>query len=73
MLDFLAAIDKRSRPVADIEAGPHLDRQLHPGQPGHADRPAAGLRPGEARVVTGDAEATKLLRRPYREPWQHPA
>ncbi len=25
------------------------------------------------KVVTGDAEATKLLKRPYRKPWQHPA
>ena len=39
MLDFLAAIEKRSRPVADIEARPHLHRQLHPGQRGHGDRP----------------------------------
>ena len=47
MLDFLAAIEKRSRPVADIEAGPHLDRELHPGQPVDEDRPPAGLRSGE--------------------------
>jgi len=26
----------------------------------------------EKRVVTGDAEATALLRRPYRAPWVHP-
>ena len=25
------------------------------------------------RVAVGDPEATKLLRKPYRAPWQHPA
>jgi hypothetical protein len=24
------------------------------------------------RIVVGDPEATGLLRRPYRTPWQHP-
>jgi len=24
------------------------------------------------RIVVGDAEMTALLRRPYRQPWQHP-
>jgi hypothetical protein len=39
-----------------------------------------GLRLGRAivydpakRQVVGDPEATKLLRRPYRAPWKHPA
>ena len=26
----------------------------------------------KTRQVVGDAEATRLLRRPYRKPWQHP-
>jgi hypothetical protein len=26
----------------------------------------------KARTVVGDAEASKLLRRGYRAPWQHP-
>ena len=34
MNDFLAAIATRGKPVADIEEGLHLDRELHPGQPG---------------------------------------
>ena len=27
----------------------------------------------QQHIVVDDPEATKLLRRPYREPWQHPA
>jgi predicted dehydrogenase len=71
LLDFLAAIAQRGRPVADIEEGhistascilANLAMQL--GRPLVYDP--------KQRVVTGDAEATKLLRRPYRAPWRHP-
>ncbi len=71
MLDFLAAIDQRSRPVADIEQGhistascilANLAMQL--GRPLSYDP--------QKREVVGDDAATKLLRRPYRSPWQHP-
>jgi len=72
MLDFLQAVEKRSRPVADIEEGhistascilANLSMQLG-GRPLVYD-PAQ-------RIVVGDEEATALLRRPYRNPWQHP-
>jgi predicted dehydrogenase len=71
MLDFLAAIDKRSTPVADIEQGyisttscilANLSMQL--GRSLIWD-------PVKHQVV-GDAEANRLLRRPYRKPWIHP-
>ncbi len=71
MRDFLAAVDKRSRPVADIEQGhistascilANLAMQL--GRPVSYD-PAA-------RQIVNDAEANKLLRREYRAPWQRP-
>ena len=71
MLDFLAAIEKRSRPVADIEQGhistascilANISMQL--GRPLTYD-PAK-------RIVVGDEAATKLLRREYRSPWKHP-
>ena len=71
MQNFLRAIENNSRPVADIEEGhistascilANLSMQL--GRPLHYD-PAK-------RVVTGDAEATKLLQRPYRGQWKHP-
>jgi len=71
MKDFLAAIGKRSKPVADIEQGyissascilanmsMHLGRSL-----------TWDSAKGE---VVHDDEANKLLRRPYRSPWGHP-
>ena len=71
MLDFLAAIEKRSRPVADIETG-HISTAscilanlaMDLGRPVVYDP--------QQRLVVGDAAATTLLRRPYRTPWQHP-
>ena len=71
MLDFLAAIDKNSRPVADIAEG-HISTascilanlSMQTGRPLVYD-PAK-------RIITGDREATALLQRPYRQPWKHP-
>lgn len=71
MLDFLSAIEKKSRPVADIEEG-HISTascilanlSMQTGRPIIYD-PAK-------KIITGDTEATKLLRRAYRQPWLHP-
>lgn len=71
MKDLLAAIEKRSRPVADIEQG-HISTascilanlSLQLGRTLYFD-PAQ-------HIVKGDEEATRLLRRPYRAPWVHP-
>ena len=71
MKDFLSAIEKRSRPVADIEQGhissascilANLSMKLGRTLVWDADK-------GQ---VAGDAEANALLRRPYRSPWVHP-
>jgi predicted dehydrogenase len=71
MRDWLAAIDARSRPVADVEQGyisttacilANLSMKL--GRSLQWD-PAAG------RVV-GDEEANRLLARPYRTGYTHP-
>jgi predicted dehydrogenase len=72
MLDFLAAIDQRSRPVADVEQG-HISTAscILANLAMQVSRPLV-YDPGK-REVTGDAEATRLLRRPYRQPWRHPA
>ncbi len=72
MLDFLAAVEKRSRPIADIEQGhistascilANLAMQLG-GRPLAYDT--------AKRIVPGDDEANNLLRREYRAPWKHP-
>jgi len=71
MLDFLVAVDHRTRPIADIEQG-HISTAscilaniaMKLGRPLSYDP--------QRREVTGDAEATALLQRPYREPWKRP-
>jgi len=71
MLDFLAAIEKRSRPVADIEQG-HIctARCIRANLAMEIGRPIAY--DPKKRVVADDREATKRLRREYRKPWKHP-
>jgi hypothetical protein len=71
MQDFLAAIASRGKPVADIGEG-HIstascilaNMAMQLGRTLAWD-PAAGR-------ITGDDEANRLLRRPYRQPWIHP-
>lgn len=73
MLDFLEAIENRSRSVADIEEGhistascilANLSMQLG-GRPLRYDP--------EKRVVIDDKEATALLSRDYRGEWHRPS
>lgn len=72
MLDFLKAIENKSRPVADIEEGhissascilANISMKLG-GRPLVYD-------PLKRKVV-GDKQATAMLRRPYRKGWKHP-
>ena len=71
MKDFLAAIESRGRPVADIEQG-HISTascilanvSMQLGRPIAYD-PAT-------KQVAGDAEAARLLRRSYRTGYEHP-
>ncbi len=71
-VDFLKAREKRSKPVADIEQGyissascilANISQKL--GRTLMWD--------AEKQQVVGDEEANRLLKRPYRSPWQHPA
>ena len=71
MIDFLAAIDSRGRPVADVAEG-HISSAscilanvaMKLGRPLAYDP--------VTRTVPGDAEATALLARAYRGPWVRP-
>ncbi len=71
MLNFLDAIKNKTRPVADIEEG-HISTascilanlSMKTGRPLIYDP--------KSRTIPGDAEATALLQRAYRQPWMHP-
>ncbi len=71
MKNFLSCIASRGRPVSDIEQGyissascilANLSMKLGRSLAWDAEK-------GQ---VTGDDEANRLLRRPYRAPWSHP-
>ena len=70
MRDFLAAIDQRGRPVADIEEG-HIsiassilaNVAMETGRPIVYDP--------QKRVAVNNDDATRRLRRAYRGPWIH--
>ena len=72
MLDFLNAIEKNTRPVADIEEG-HISTasciianlSMELGRPLVYD-PAT-------KTIKGDEKATAMLKRKYRAPWKHPS
>jgi predicted dehydrogenase len=73
MRDFLAAIETRGRPVADIEQG-HISTASCILANHSMQLRGRGLTYDPAkRQVTGDPQATALLRRKFRAPWQHPA
>ena len=71
MLNFLGAIANNSKPVADIEQG-HISTascimanlSMKTGRPLVYDP--------QQRLIVGDTEATALLKRSYRQPWEHP-
>jgi predicted dehydrogenase len=72
MKDFLAAVTTRGRPVADIEEG-HISTAscILANHAMKLDRPLV-WDPVKGEV-TGYEEANRLLKRPYRSPWLHPA
>jgi hypothetical protein len=71
MKDFLSAIATRGKPVADIEQGHISTACCILGNMALKLGRTLAWDPAQGRV-TGDEEATRLLRRPYRQPWVHP-
>ncbi len=71
MRDLLAAIDKRSRPVADIEQGHVSTASCILANLSMKLGRTLSYDPAKM-IVTNDSEATKMLRRPYRKPYVHP-
>lgn len=71
MRNFLEAIEKKSKPVADIEQG-HISTascilanlSMKLGRPLTYDP--------MNKIIKNDPVATALLKREYRSPWQHP-
>tara|TARA_R110002020_G_scaffold174704_4_gene366230 strand:+ start:20343 stop:21710 length:1368 start_codon:yes stop_codon:yes gene_type:complete len=72
MLDLLASIEQGSLPIADVEEGhistascimANLSMQLQ--------RPL--VYDPQQKIIVGDPEATLMLKRPYRGPWEHPS
>ena len=72
MEDFLAAIARRSRPVADIEQGYISTTSCILANLSMRTGRTMAWDPQNGRVI-GDAEANRLLARPYRSPWVHPS
>ncbi len=71
MLDFLKAINDRSKPVADIEQGHISTASCILANMSMALRRSLTW-DQEAGKIKDDEEANKLLRRTYREPYVHP-
>ncbi|MFO0899445.1 MAG: Gfo/Idh/MocA family oxidoreductase [Pirellulales bacterium] len=69
--DFLAAIEKRSKPVADIEQG-HISSASCILANLSAQLGRSLTWDSAKQQVVGDDEANRMLRRPYRAPWAHP-
>ena len=71
MKDFLAAIDSRGKPVADIEEGYISTATCILANNAMKLGRTLTWDPQKQRVV-GDEEANRMLHRPYRRPWIHP-
>lgn len=71
MLNFLNAIESKSKPGADIEQG-HISTAscILANMSMQLQRPL--IYDPQKRIIANDPEATALLQRPYRKPWVHP-
>jgi hypothetical protein len=72
MLDFLAAIEKKAKPVADIEEG-HISTASCILANMSMELGRALVYDPATKTVKGDEQATAMLKRKYRSPWLHPS
>lgn len=72
MKDLLECIATRGKPVADIEQGYISTASCVMANMAMELGRTLAWDPVKNEVI-GDDEANRLLRRPYREPWKHPA
>lgn len=72
MINFLEAIDKKIKPVADIEQGHISTASCILANISMQLGGRALIYDPVKRDVLADPEATKLLKRNYRSPWVHP-
>lgn len=72
MKDFLKAIATRGKPIADIEQGHTSTASCILANLAMKLGRSVVYDPAK-RLVVGDEEATKLLKRAYRPAWKHPA
>jgi predicted dehydrogenase len=71
MLDFLKSIEGSAQPSANIMEGHRSSAScILANIAMKLNRPLSY--DSKSRLVKGDAEATKLLQRPYRKGWRHP-
>jgi predicted dehydrogenase len=71
MINFLSAIEENKRPVADIEEAHISTASCILANLSMKTGRSLSYDP-KKREVIGDAEASRLLMRPYRQPWIHP-
>ncbi len=72
MKDLLACIETRSKPVADIEQGYISTASCILANLSMKLGRTLAWDPVKGSII-GDDEANRLLKRPYRSPWVHPA
>jgi predicted dehydrogenase len=72
MKNLLECIESRAKPVADIEQGHISTTSCILANMAMKLNRTLVWDPAKAEVK-GDAEATRLLARPYRKPWTHPS
>ena len=72
MRNFLECVDQRSRPIADIEQGHVSSSACFMANQSLTLGRSLNFDPSSHTIVN-DAEATAALKRPYRQPYIHPA